>query len=232
MGNCLLSAFGDGEGEKTVLFPRWPLNISFRSVNLGVFGFQTIASQGATSKNKPSCVHTSPPRSVILSFCLPACSTGGHRTMHLLPSRAVTAFHVHKLYGPWACICGSVLGDGQDGKMVLFLCSEERTPLQSWWSQSFNLNAPQKKQAALKSKQVFFIWPTTKQFQLMKGSPVLHLTSLQSWPVFARVDNTGKVPGKEPPSPWAIEFCTHLGEARICGPQRQAARKRCAVRSG
>lgn len=46
-------------GKKTVLFPRWSLNISFRSINSGVFSFQTVASQRATSKDRLLCVHKS-----------------------------------------------------------------------------------------------------------------------------------------------------------------------------
>jgi len=90
--------------------------------------------------------------------------------MHLLPSKAMAVFYVQKPYGPGACICGSVLSDGHFGKMLHRNWGPSRdssaeltiSKLQASW-------APQKKQAALRSKQLCFTWPITKQASANKG---------------------------------------------------------------
>lgn len=90
------------------------------------------------------------------------------------------------------CVCSGQCPLQKEGPQ--FPCSEQNTPLPSWPYQSFNpLEHPRRNKqhwslSVLRQQQ--------RRLQLMKGLPVLHLTTPQGWPVFARADNTGKVPGK------------------------------------
>lgn len=82
--------------------------------------------------------------------------------MHLLPSKATAVFYVQKPYIPAACICGSVLGDSHFVKVVLSFCAASTgLHCRADHIQSFN-PLEQKKQAALKSKQVFLYVTNSK----------------------------------------------------------------------
>lgn len=98
LGDLKITVLGEEIWELSVLIPQHP--------------------RDAPQKPDRSPPDQSPPASARLHTALL-----GTKTMHLLPSEAMALFHPHRSCGPGACLCGSVLHDGDFGKMVLTFCA-------------------------------------------------------------------------------------------------------------